>query len=221
VFRIDPADSMNDEAQNALLKTLEEPASRTVLVLVASRGNLLLPTVRSRCLGIRFGEAPRLSIEGWLRSRGVPEEEIGPRAALASGRPGRALEMDLETAQVRREGLLRDLEDLAASPDGLAHLADRTGRLAGSSDAEFLEGLEIVQGLLRDAARCASGMPAAELEHSDLADRVHALGGRLGAARAAALVTSVDRCRSYTRFHVNRSLITEAILAAVTGGPLP
>lgn len=221
VFRIEPADAMNDEAQNALLKTLEEPASTTVLLLVAERPNVLLPTVRSRCLAIRFGEVPLPAIETWLRGRGVSDEEIAPRAALSSGRPGRALDLDLESLQARRKGLLEDLEELAASPEALARLSDRVGRLSGSGETEFLEGLAIVQGLLRDAARSASGLTAGALSHSDLSDRIDALGERLGADRAAALVEAVDRCRSYTRFHVNRTLITETILAAVAGGPLP
>lgn len=49
VFIIDPADAMNESAQNALLKTLEEPEGKTIFVLLTSRPEALLPTVRSRC----------------------------------------------------------------------------------------------------------------------------------------------------------------------------
>jgi DNA polymerase-3 subunit delta' len=54
---VDPADAMNVQAQNALLKTLEEPPDDTTLVLVAANADALLPTVRSRCLRVAF--APR------------------------------------------------------------------------------------------------------------------------------------------------------------------
>src|SRR5687768_8954890 len=54
VFIIDEADKMNDAASNALLKTLEEPPSTSHIILIASRADTLLPTIRSRCQTIRF-----------------------------------------------------------------------------------------------------------------------------------------------------------------------
>ncbi len=54
VFIIDPADAMNESAQNALLKTLEEPEGKTVFVLLTSHPEVLLPTVRSRCQVFSF-----------------------------------------------------------------------------------------------------------------------------------------------------------------------
>jgi DNA polymerase-3 subunit delta' len=55
---VDPADAMNPQAQNALLKTLEEPPPDTTLVLVASSPDSLLPTIRSRCLRVPFAPLP-------------------------------------------------------------------------------------------------------------------------------------------------------------------
>ncbi len=55
VVIVDDADAMQLEAQNALLKTLEEPPSASMFVLVTSRPDVLLPTVRSRCQRLRFG----------------------------------------------------------------------------------------------------------------------------------------------------------------------
>ena len=55
VVIVDEADAMLSEAQNALLKTLEEPPSASMFVLVTSRPDELLPTVRSRCQRLRFG----------------------------------------------------------------------------------------------------------------------------------------------------------------------
>jgi DNA polymerase-3 subunit delta' len=57
VVVVDPADAMNVQAQNALLKTLEEPPDETTLVLVATNPDALLPTIRSRCVRVAF--APR------------------------------------------------------------------------------------------------------------------------------------------------------------------
>jgi DNA polymerase-3 subunit delta' len=58
IFIVDDAEKMNDPASNALLKTLEEPPSTTHLILIASREDTLLPTIRSRCQTIRFAPVP-------------------------------------------------------------------------------------------------------------------------------------------------------------------
>jgi len=63
---IDPADAMNPQAQNALLKTLEEPPQDTTLVLVAASPDSLLPTIRSRCARVSFGPLPDGFIQGRL-----------------------------------------------------------------------------------------------------------------------------------------------------------
>src|SRR3954447_18317132 len=58
VFVIEQAELMNAQAQNALLKTLEEPAGRTVIVLLTDQPGALLPTIRSRCQVVRFAGLP-------------------------------------------------------------------------------------------------------------------------------------------------------------------
>jgi DNA polymerase-3 subunit delta' len=66
---IDPADAMNPQAQNALLKTLEEPPDDTTLVLVASSPDALLPTIRSRCMRVAFAPLPAQAIAPRLEER--------------------------------------------------------------------------------------------------------------------------------------------------------
>ncbi|NIM01382.1 MAG: DNA polymerase III subunit delta', partial [Acidobacteria bacterium] len=66
---IDPADKMNLEAQNALLKTLEEPPPHAVLILVASRPQVLVSTVRSRCFALGFGPLRAEELARLLESR--------------------------------------------------------------------------------------------------------------------------------------------------------
>ena len=81
VFVIAEADRMNDESQNALLKTLEEPASFAHFVLVSSAPGRLLPTILSRCQPVRFGPVPPARIAELLEAEGVE-----PRTALACAR---------------------------------------------------------------------------------------------------------------------------------------
>jgi DNA polymerase-3 subunit delta' len=84
----------NEEAMNALLKTLEEPPPRTTLVLVTSNREAAPETIRSRCQGVRFGPLGKSAVEEILAAR----EELDPErarelAALAAGAPGRALRL--------------------------------------------------------------------------------------------------------------------------------
>lgn len=221
VFILDPADRMNPEAQNALLKTLEEPPGQSFLILVASRPHLLLSTVRSRCFVVGFAPLPATELASALVGRGIPEDEALARAALAGGRAGRALDLDLEELRRRREQLTAALVSLAGSPEALAGLSKLAASLAGKDVDELGEGLDLLVALLRDAARAASGSPREALLHADAADQLTELGHRLGPARAGRLVEAVERLRGQLRFNVNRTLVAESLLAAVAGGPLP
>jgi DNA polymerase-3 subunit delta' len=93
---IDPADAMNPQAQNTLLKTLEEPPDGTTLVLVAGSPDALLPTIRSRCLRISFGPVPDDEVVRQLEQVGRTPAEARLAAALAGGSLGRALALDSE-----------------------------------------------------------------------------------------------------------------------------
>ena len=217
VFIVDPADRMNAEAQNALLKTLEEPPGAAVLILVASRPHLLLPTVRSRCFQLGFGPMPPQDLARALAARGMPDGEARARAALAEGRPARAAALDLTRLAERRDALLDALEALATTPARAADIPAVAAALAGEDEADLLEGLDLAAALLSDVARHASGRGA--LLHGDAVDRIATLARALGAERAAAIVSLIDRTRGDLRLNVNKALALETILAAVAGGP--
>ena len=219
-FVIDEADRMNGEAQNALLKTLEEPPGNAVLILVASRPHRLLPTVRSRCFQLRFAALKTRELAALLLSEGVPESEALIRAALAEGRPGRARELDVDALQEQREGLLAALEALAPPTLSFARFPDQAKALAGPHEAAFVDGLGLFQALLRDAIRAGSGNHRT-LIHEDLRDRLLELGRRVDRRRATELIRSTDRLRNALQTNVNRTLIAESLLAAVGGGPIP
>jgi len=218
VFLIEPADRMRAESQNALLKTLEEPPGQAVLILVASRPHLLLPTVRSRCFQLGFGAMSPEALAAGLAARGFEPGEARARAALAEGRPGRAIALDLETLVARRARLLGAMTALAASPRAVAEIDAFTEHLVGEGESELLEGLDLAMALLRDAARAASG--SRQILHVDVGGEIERLGARLGAQRATALAALVDRLRGDLRLNVNKTLLAETILAAIAGGPV-
>jgi len=221
VFIVDPADDMNAESQNAFLKTLEEPPGASLLILIASRPHQLLSTVRSRCFVVGFAPVPAAELAERLERRGMPRAEALARAALAGGRPGRALALDLDGLHRRRDLLLKSLLRVAASAHALSDLPDLAGTIVGKTEEDLEQGLDLLEALLRDAARASAGMPAASQLHADLVEPLDELGRLLGSRRAGELVEAVERLRGQLHFNINRTLLAESLVAAVAGAPLP
>lgn len=91
VVAVNDAERMEPAAQNALLKSLEEPPPRSLLILTAPEAAAMLETVVSRCLVLRFAAVADAEVESFLVGRGVPAAQARALAAAAEGRPGRAL----------------------------------------------------------------------------------------------------------------------------------
>lgn len=121
VALIDPADALNTAAANALLKTLEEPAAQTLLMLVADAPWRLPQTIRSRCQRVEFAVPPRAAALAWLEAQGV---SAAPAALdAAEGNPGLAQAWSQSGALERRGEVRRDLVALAAGRGEAAALA--------------------------------------------------------------------------------------------------
>jgi DNA polymerase-3 subunit delta' len=221
IFMVDPADLMNIFSQNALLKTLEEPPGHSTIILVASRPHMLLPTVRSRCFAVGFAPLASSTLASMLEGRGMSRDDAQARAALSGGSPGKALDLDIEALCERRDEIVAILGALAADPTALAEIAAFGQALGGRDLDALLEGLDLVESVLRDAALTAAGVAPDSLVNEDLAREIGNLGGHLGANRAADLVRAVERLRGDLRFYVNRTVLAESLLAAVAGAPLP
>src|ERR671923_912799 len=95
LFVLERADTMNDEAANALLKTLEEPAPYVVLLLLTDRPSQVLPTIASRCQPVRFDPLPAAALAERLEARGIAPETATACARLSLGDGERAMALAL------------------------------------------------------------------------------------------------------------------------------
>jgi DNA polymerase III subunit delta' len=95
VFVLERADTMDDPAANTLLKTLEEPPSYVVLILLTDRPTQVLPTITSRCQGVRFDAPPPGRLAERLEARGVEPHTARACARLSLGDGERALALAL------------------------------------------------------------------------------------------------------------------------------
>jgi DNA polymerase III subunit delta' len=176
---VSAAQRMNPDAQNALLKTLEEPGPRTCIILCADELAPLLPTVVSRVAQLRLGAMPVERLTDLLLARGAaPPVQARMLAIAAGGRPGVALLLaEQPDAVVARARIARTLLDLAR--------ADRRARLAASADLQ-------ADGAVLDAALAGSVAPtAASLQ---AAERRRAVLAVIGAWRDVARDLAVIAC---------------------------
>jgi DNA polymerase-3 subunit delta' len=133
---VDPADAMNPPAQNALLKTLEEPPDDTTLVLLAGNADALLPTLRSRCVRVPFAPAP-VEVAGEARAAVHAAAALDPDDALGWLAFAREHGGDREEAAEACEALSIWLRDVLAVQAGggapaLPELAEATRACASA-----------------------------------------------------------------------------------------
>ncbi len=93
VFVLEEGGSMNDEAANALLKTLEEPTASTIFVVIAESEDDLPETVASRCRTVVFGGVPETEVATGLGQLGVASDRAEQAARISGGRPGLAISL--------------------------------------------------------------------------------------------------------------------------------
>lgn len=155
---IDPAESLSEEAANSLLKTLEEPASWSLLILLTTTAEALLPTIQSRCQRVRFSRIPeRLIADRLVREMELAPEHAHALARLSSGSMGRALELagrDFAAWRVRALDTFAALIAGKADPVEMARtwvaIAGETAKGLQERRVEAQELLNLLLTYLRD-----------------------------------------------------------------------
>ncbi len=139
-----PAERMNAVSANALLKTLEEPPGDVRFVLATGAAHLLLPTIRSRCMGHQMAWPVAQEAQEWLQSQnGVDKADVPVLLAAAGGRPQEALRM---------AGAGRSARAWSALPQALAR--GDMGAVSGMAPAELIDAM---QKLCHDLLRMGQG----------------------------------------------------------------
>lgn len=163
---IDPADQMNANAANSLLKTLEEPTAQTLLILVSAHIDRLPVTIRSRCQAIQFQQPAQQQSQQWLTEQGV-EGDIPLLLKLAHGSPLLAQILADQALLQQRTGLMDALLGVASNKPvtGFSHTLAKSSqqymlgwlydwisdllRLHHLSDESTLVHIDLVQDMKR------------------------------------------------------------------------
>jgi DNA polymerase-3 subunit delta' len=161
---VEDADDFNDQAANCFLKTLEEPAPGSLLVLVGTSPERQLATIVSRCQVIRFAPLPAEVVRDLLAARGVDEALLARLVRMSGGSPGQALELaEPELWQFRR----RMLESLSSERPDTVALGRGWEEFAKEADVPRRRAsavLRLLLGMLEQGLRLSLGVEPEGLE---------------------------------------------------------
>ncbi len=187
------AHAMNQNAQNALLKTLEEPPKDTVLILISSAPDKLLPTIRSRCAKANFGPLPTAFIAEQVKAaskKGMEDALAQQIAAMAAGSMARALSFDPATLERRKE-LIEAFEALRPNDaSGWLTLAESWAEDRGTAESS----LDVLQVWFRDVALAQVGSDA--LVNGDLKELAQQAMTRVSPARLQRRTQLIDEAKN-------------------------
>jgi DNA polymerase-3 subunit delta' len=203
VVIVDDADALVSGAQNALLKTLEEPPPSSVFMLVTARPDVLLPTVRSRCPQLRFRPLSASDIAQVLVARGYSESEARAVAATADGSVGRALEASASELVEARDIAQRVLARASTTGEAGRRLDSAKELLSGMSRAgagggagdrgQLASHLRAMASLLRDVAVLATRADVRALANPDVRPALERLTQTYEGERGLRAFSAIDR----------------------------
>jgi DNA polymerase-3 subunit delta' len=205
VYIIDGADDLTPQAQDALLKTLEEPPASAILILVTALPDTLHATIQSRCRRLRFGLLTKDEvIEILTRRRGIAAESAEPLASVSGGSVSRALaeehgqiahDREAALALVAAAGHTQVRSRLAAAADMAKHGSTRRDREA------LRARLALVASIVRDLTVIRVGGLSLPLANADKADRLAEVAKHFDADRLSAAYDTITRAVSALETH--------------------
>lgn len=213
---IDPAGLMNVSAQNALLKTLEEPPENSLIILITPNAGGLLPTLRSRCLRLSFAPLPRAEVAAFLRAKhNVKPDTAESLAAISMGCIGSAVNLD-QQALIEKRRLWAGMLSALTSRDYQSAIA-AAETLAASRD-EALEFLGWAQSWYRDILIHGVSRRPDELVNLDMLPQIEEQSARGGVDSALAALSQIGSASAGIQRNLNRRMVLEKFLFRVIEG---
>ena len=210
---IDPATLMNVAAQNALLKTLEEPPPGCLLILIATNAGGVMPTIRSRAVSLTFGSIPRnLLVEYFIAKEQKTEHQAEVLTALANGSLGAATTNEKQKLLEKRREWLDVITSL--TPGNYQAAIGSAERLARdrAHTMSFLEWLEI---WLRDLLICRVDQNPEKLVNLDLREEVERNCSQATLDQLHCLLEKTRDAGRRVQRNLNRRMVVEDLLLGI------
>jgi DNA polymerase-3 subunit delta' len=222
VFLIEDADKLNDSSANALLKVLEEPPHTSHIILLTSRPDMLLPTIRSRCQLIRFSPLSPEEIESHLvKNKIASAGEAHIRARVARGSLGRAVAQDFAGFSAQRTAMLRVLQVLSVDEDRIQLLRSAEELNETKYKDEYESRLDILEMLIRDAWMLALQTPEESVVNQDLLPQLKEISAGLDSRRPAGWISQIEEMREQLIVNINRKAATDALFLTMAAAAPP
>ncbi len=207
---VDPATLMNSAAQNALLKTLEEPPKDCLIILIAPQVGGLLPTLRSRCVRLSFAPLTREEVAGFLQSRhGMKEADARRAAALSMGSIGAALELQGDDQVEKRRTWIKMLISLKNTD---YHGAMVSAESLASNRDEALRFLTWAQGWYRDQLILMVTKNTEELLNLDMASQFDPQSTDGDVEKTLRALAQIGAAAAGIQRNLNRRMVLEKFL---------
>lgn len=207
VFLIDHIDRANEQAENSLLKILEEPPEHLILLLSAENPYDLLPTIRSRAVSFHLAPLSNSQMQSFVASRALSDAQR--RIALAAGSPGIAVSMDLAVYDDRRTAMLKLLE-VAANRTPFAEWAKYAESMAPRKQEKLDMLLSILYVLLEDLLLLSQG--AGEIRNADLRRNLEPLASSISFRWIREAVRRADELSELVRRNIQKSIALDALV---------
>jgi len=215
------ADTLEPQAQNSLLKSLEEPPPGTSFILTTAVPGALLPTVRSRCMRLRFGRLTSVEVAAALmRDHEKSESEARQAAPLADGSIGQALALSDNDLTALRDSAMLLLRHTAGRSDTQSRVQAASALWTGSSKKErsredLAVVLRLVASMLRDLEAINAGADASVLANPVVAGDLQSLARAFSGDRARDAFGAVDRALTALGRNAGTKLVAEWLAVQV------
>lgn len=207
IYIVDEAEKMTIQAQNALLKTIEEPPSYAVIILLTTNGDLFLPTILSRCVQLKLKPLQDSVISEYLvEALGVSESEARLYAAFARGNLGKAIKLcgseEFKDMYKRLLAMLRNIRNM-----DISDLLEFIKRL--KEEMDIYECLDFMQVWYRDALMFKVTNDANLLIFKEEYSTISEMSRQIGYDGFENILQAIEKARVRLEANVNMELAME------------
>lgn len=205
IFIIDDADKMTIQAQNALLKTLEEPSAYGIIILVTRNDQALLDTIRSRCLEIKFAPLTNRDIRTILSEKGIDDDQAQVASIFSRGSASRALDIcESQDLKLMRQDLESYLEIIFI--DKNKYELARIGENFKAYAKDYTNLIDLFRYYIRDIVLLKEGIDPGLIINYDRLDLLRRLARELSIFKLGQIMDLLDE--GQTKLTANCHFVT-------------
>ena len=214
IYLVPEAEKMTEAAQNALLKTIEEPPEYGIVILMTSNISALLPTIQSRCLTMEFRPLSTVVVESYVKEHcQVPDYQARASAAFAQGNLGKAMRYAKSEDFIERKdhivSLLRHVEQMDLS-EMLAVIKD-----LGTRKDEVRDYIDLMVLWYRDVLLFKATKDINQLLFQDEASYISREASHRSYEKIEEILQAFEKAKVRLRANVNFDITMELMLLAL------